>query len=266
MDVTDAYGVLSTIGSLRPTHIFHLAAQSFVPTSRKAPQETFTVNAIGTINILEAAKVLELDTKIHIAGTSEEYGYVKPEELPVTEKNPLRPLNPYAVSKVAADLAGQQYHRSYGLQVVITRAFNHTGPRRGDAFAESNFSKQIAQIEKGLQEPVIKVGNLESARDFSDVRDVVRAYWLALKKGEPGKVYNISSGRAIRLGDLLDRLLAQSRVKNIRIEQDPQRLRPSDVPHLPGDSSKFREATGWLPQIALDRTLKDLLDYWRGEV
>jgi GDP-4-dehydro-6-deoxy-D-mannose reductase len=266
MDVTDAHNVLSAIKSVRPTHIFHLAAQSFVPTSWRAPQETFTTNAIGTLNILEAVKVLELDTKIQIAGTSEEYGYVNPQELPVTEENPLRPLSPYAVSKAAADLSGQQYHRSYALHVVVTRAFNHTGPRRGEAFAESNFSKQIAQIEKGLQEPVIKVGNLEAARDFSDVRDIVRAYWLALEKGEPGKVYNIASGKPTRIGELLDRLLALAKVNTIKVEQDPRRLRPSDVPRLEGDSSKFRGLTGWQPRVPLEKTLEDLLGYWRQKV
>ena len=264
MDIIDAHNVLAAIKSVRPTHIFHLAAQSFVPTSWRAPQETFTTNAIGTINLLEAVKVLELGAKIHIAGTSEEYGYVKPEELPVTEKNPLRPLSPYAVSKVAADLSGQQYHRSYRVQVVVTRAFNHTGPRRGEVFAESSFSKQIAQIEKGLQEPVIRVGNLDAERDFSDVRDIVRAYWVALEKSEPGRIYNICSGKAIRLGELLDLLLARAKVKNIKIEQDPERLRPSDVPRLEGDCSKFRRLTGWRPEIPLEKTLEDLLQYWRS--
>jgi GDP-4-dehydro-6-deoxy-D-mannose reductase len=265
-EITDAQNVLAAVKSVKPTHVFHLAAQSFVPTSWSAPQETFTTNAIGTINLLEAVKVLELDTKIHIAGTSEEYGSVKPEELPIREETPLRPLSPYAVSKVAADLSGQQYHRSYGLQVVITRAFNHTGPGRDEVFAESNFSKQIALIEKGLQEPVIRVGNLDSARDFSDVRDIVRAYWLALEKGEPGNVYNIASGKVTRLGDLLELLLSRAKLKGIRIKQDPQRLRPSDVPAPQGDCSKFRRLTGWSPKIPLERTLEDLLDFWRSKV
>jgi GDP-4-dehydro-6-deoxy-D-mannose reductase len=266
MDVTDAHNVLSAIKSVKPNHIFHLAAQSFVPTSWRAPQETFTTNAIGTINLMEAVRVLELDTKIQIAGTSEEYGLVRPEELPVTEDNPLRPLSPYAVSKVAADLSGQQYQRSYGLHVVITRAFNHTGPRRGEVFAESTFAKQISRIEKGLQEPVIKVGNLDAARDYSDVRDIVRAYWLAIEKCEAGQVYNISSGKSIRIGELLNYLLSRAKVKNIRIEEDSERLRPSDVPRLEGDRSKFSRATGWTPEIPFEKTLDDLLDYWRSKV
>ncbi len=266
MDVTDAHNVLSTIKDISPSRIFHLAAQSFVPTSWKAPQETMTTNAIGTVNILEAVRVLATKTLIHIAGTSEEYGFVLPNELPVTEESPLRPLSPYGVSKVAADLFGQQYYRSYGLHVVITRAFNHTGPRRGEMFAESTFAKQIARIEKSLQDPVIKVGNLDAARDYSDVRDIVRAYWLALERCEPGQVYNISSSKSIRIGDLLDCLLSCARVRNIRTEVDVTRLRPSDVPRLEGDCSKFKRMTGWAPEIPLQKTLEDLLEYWRGKV
>lgn len=266
MDVTDAHNVLSTVKDISPSRIFHLAAQSFVPTSWKAPQETLTTNAIGTVNILEAVRVLGAKTRIHIAGTSEEYGFVLPNELPVTEESPLRPLSPYGVSKVAADLFGQQYCRSYGLHVVITRAFNHTGPRRGEMFAESTFAKQIARIEKRLQDPVLKVGNLDAARDYSDVRDIVRAYWLALERCEPGHVYNISSSKSIRIGDLLDCLLSCARVRNIRTEVDATRLRPSDVPRLEGDCSKFKRMTGWAPEIPLQKTLEDLLEYWRGKV
>ncbi len=266
MDVTDAHNVLSTIKDISPSRIFHLAAQSFVPTSWKAPQETLTTNAIGTVNILEAVRALGTKTRIHIAGTSEEYGFVLPNELPVTEESPLRPLSPYGVSKVAADFFGQQYYRSYGLHVVITRAFNHTGPRRGEMFVESTFAKQIARIEKSLQAPILKVGNLDAARDYSDVRDIVRAYCLALERCEPGQVYNISSSKSVRIGDLLDCLLSCARVKNIRTEVDATRLRPSDVPRLEGDCSKFRRTTGWAPEIPLQKTLEDLLEYWRGRV
>ncbi len=175
MDVTGAHNVLSTVKTVRPTHIFHLAAQSFVPTSWKSPVETLTINIIGTINVLEALKALELSTKLHIAGSSEEYGRVEPDELPISEANPLRALSPYGVSKVGADLAGQQYHCSFGLNVVVTRASTQTGPGRGEVFVESNFCKQIAAIEQRLQPPVVSVGNLEAQRDFSDVRDIGRA-------------------------------------------------------------------------------------------
>lgn len=266
MDVTDAHNVLSAIRSIRPTRIFHLAAQSFVPTSWQSPSETLMINAIGTVNVLEAVKSLELDTRIQIAGSSEEYGHVRPEELPITEQNPLRPLSPYGVSKVSADLSGQQYHRSFGLHVIITRAFNHTGPGRGEVFVESSFSKQIAAIEQRIQKPVMWVGNLDAMRDFSDVRDIVRAYWLALDRGTPGEVYNICSGKALRIRELLETLLGLSTVKNIQVKRDPGRMRPSDVLVLLGDCSKFQRDTGWKPALSPERTWRDLLNYWRDRV
>jgi len=266
MDVTDAHNVLSAIRSIRPARIFHLAAQSFVPTSWQSPSETLMINAIGTVNVLEAVKSLELDTRIQIAGSSEEYGHVRPEELPITEQNPLRPLSPYGVSKVSADLSGQQYHRSFGLHVIITRAFNHTGPGRGEVFVESSFSKQIAAIEQGIQKPVIRVGNLDAMRDFSDVRDIVQAYWLALDRGTPGEVYNICSGKALRIRALLETLLGLSTVKNIQVRRDPERMRPSDVLVLLGDCSKFQRDTGWKPALSPERTWRDLLNYWRDRV
>ncbi len=188
-----------------------------------------------------------------------------PEEVPIRESNPLRPLSPYAVSKVAQDLLAYQYFKSYGLKTIRTRGFNHTGPRRGDVFVTSNFAKQIASIEAGIQKPVIRVGNLDSVRDFTDVRDVVRAYWLAVKKGRAGEVYNIASGRDNTIRDLLDRLLKLSTTK-VEVEVDPDRLRPSDVVMLIGDASKFRDDTGWEPKIPLDQTLEDLLEYWRERI
>jgi GDP-4-dehydro-6-deoxy-D-mannose reductase len=210
-------------------------------------------------------RALQQDPVIQIAGSSEEYGLVLPDEVPIKETNPLRPLSPYAVSKVAQDLLAYQYHQSYGLKTVRTRGFNHTGPRRGDVFVTSNFAKQIASIEAGLQEPVIRVGNLESVRDFTDVRDTVRAYWLAVEKGRPGEVYNIASGREITIRQLLDNLVALSRTQ-VEVEVDPERLRPSDVEVLIGDASKFHADTGWEPTIPLEQTLEDLLDFWRERV
>jgi len=265
VDITDAHSVRWAVKEVQPDIVFHLAAQSFVPTSWKAPQETFITNALGTVNLLEALRDQELDARIQIAGSSEEYGFVRPEEVPITEKNPLRPQSPYGVSKVAADLFGQQYHRSYGMDIIITRAFNHTGPRRGEVFVVSNFSKQIAEAEAGLREPVMYVGNLEAKRDFTDVRDMVRAYWLAVQKGEAGEVYNICSGKAISIGELLDKLLAMSK-KEIEVRQDPNRRRPSDVPLLLGDATKFKKMTNWKPVIPLEKTLQDTLNYWRDRV
>ncbi len=200
-----------------------------------------------------------------MAGSSEEYGLVTPDELPMKETNSLRPLSPYAVSKVAQDLLAWQYFKSYSLKTVRTRGFNHTGPRRGEVFICSTFAKQIAEIEKGKREPVIYVGNLEAKRDFTDVRDIARAYWLTLEKGIEGEVYNIGTGKAYAMKDVLDMLLSLSKA-NVKVEVDPQRLRPSDVPILISDSSKFVKQTGWKPEIPFRDSLQDLLNYWRERI
>ncbi len=187
------------------------------------------------------------------------------DEIPIKEENPLRPLSPYAVSKVTADLLGYQYFKSYGMKVIRTRAFNHTGPRRGEMFVTSNFAKQIADIEKGLKEPVVYVGNLNAQRDFTDVRDIVKAYLLAIEKGEVGEVYNICSGKSRKTQEVLAMLFSYTD-KKIKVKQDPSRMRPSDVELLVGDSNKFRERTGWKPEISFEKTMKDLLDYWRSSL
>ena len=261
-DLGDVTALRAALMTSQPEAIFHLAAQSFVPTSWTAPAETFHINVTGQIHLFEAIRLLGLDPVVQLACSSEEYGLVHKDETPITESNPLRPLSPYAVSKVTQDFLGYQYFKSYGLRTVRTRGFNHEGPRRGEVFVMSNFAKQIAAIEAGAQEPVIRVGNLDSVRDFTDVRDMVRAYWLAATRGEPGEVYNIASGRGITIREMLDRLIALSRVE-VRVENDPARMRPSDVEVLLGDSSKFRAATGWAPRIPLEQTLADSLDYWR---
>jgi GDP-4-dehydro-6-deoxy-D-mannose reductase len=264
-DLRDETSLRSVMAETRPDAIFHLAAQSFVPTSWRAPTETLTTNIGGQSNLFEAVRAVGLDPVIQIAGSSEEYGLVLPDEVPIGESNPLRPLSPYAVSKVAQDMLAYQYFRSYGMKIVRTRGFNHTGPRRGDVFVSSNFAKQIASIESGLQEPVIRVGNLDAVRDFTDVRDMVRAYWLAVTKARPGEVYNLGSGRGITIRELLDLLVDMSDAR-VEIEVDPERLRPSDVEVLLADNSKFRAETGWEPRIPLETTLRDLLDYWRQRV
>jgi len=264
-DLKDIVSLKKALAEIKPDRIFHLAAQSYVPASWKLPVETFVTNSIGQINLFEALLSLKLNPKIQIAGSSEEYGHVYPEEIPMKETNPLRPLSPYAVSKVAQDLLAYQYFKSYGLKTVRTRGFNHTGPRRGEVFVTSNFAKQIAEIEKGKKEPVIHVGNLEAKRDFTDVRDIVRAYWLAAEKGADGDVYNIGSGKSLAMKEMLDILLAQSKTK-VKIQVDPERLRPSDVPILWSDCSKFVSLTGWKPRIPLEKTFKDLLNYWRNKI
>lgn len=264
-DIKDAVSVQNMLKKVKPHYIFHLAAQSFVPTSWHAPAETLNTNIIGEVNLFEAVRDLGLDPIIQVAGSSEEYGLADENELPITEENPLRPLSPYAVSKIAQDFLGYQYYKSYGIRVIRTRAFNHTGPRRGEVFVVSNFAKQIAEIEAKIKEPVIKVGNLKSRRDFTDVRDMVKAYWLAVENCKPGEVYNISSGKATSIKEILNKLIKMSEVE-IRVAKDPERMRPSDVDVLIGDSTKFRELTGWKPEIPFQKTLEDTLNYWREKV
>lgn len=264
-DLLDSHSLYTTINRIKPDYIFHLAAQSFVPTSWGSPAVTLEVNIVGSANMFEAVRQVGIDPVIQIACSSEEYGLVHEDELPIKETNPLRPLSPYAVSKVGMDYLGYQYYQSYKTRIVRTRGFNHTGPRRGDTFAESTFAKQIALIEKGKQEPVILVGNLEASRDYTDVRDMVRAYLLAVEKCDPGDVYNIASGQAHKIGDVLNQLLSLSKVK-VEVKQDPNRMRPSDVPVLIGDATKFIAKTGWKIEIPFAKTLEDLLNYWRERV
>ncbi len=265
-DLRDAASTLAVIKKVKPDMIFHLAAQSYVPMSWIAPNETLTTNILSEVNIFEAIRTLGLkDCRVQLACSSEEYGMVLSSEIPIKETNPLRPLSPYGVSKVAQDLLGYQYFMSYGLKIIRTRAFNHTGPRRGDVFVTSNFAKQIAEIEKRKREPIIYVGNLEAVRDFTDVRDVVRAYYMILKDGKFGDVYNICSGKGYKIKEMLAIQLKLAKCK-IKIQQDPQRLRPSDVELLIGDNTKIRKAIGWKPEIPFERTMQDLLNYWRARV
>jgi GDP-4-dehydro-6-deoxy-D-mannose reductase len=262
MNLLDAWATRRVVACVRPDVVFHLAAQSFVPTSWHAPAETMQVNVVGQINLFEAIRAEGLSPLIHVAGSSEEYGLVYPDEVPMKESNPLRPLSPYAVSKVAQEMLAWQYHRSYGLRTVVTRGFNHTGPRRGDVFVTSSFARQIVEIELDHRPPVVLVGDLESRRDWSDVRDIVRGYWLALEKGVPGEVYNIGSGGTRTVGEMLQTLLGAT-TASVDVKVDPSRLRPSDVKILWCDCTKFRRQTGWQPLIPFTQTMRDLLDYWR---
>ena len=264
-ELQDASAVRGVIRAVQPDRIFHLAAQSFVPTSWTAPAATLTNNITSQVNLLEAVREAKLDPVIHVAGSSEEYGLVYEDEAPIAESNPLRPLSPYAVSKVGQEMLAIQYFRTYGMKCIVTRGFNHTGPRRGQVFVTSSFAKQIAEIEAGLREPLIDVGDLDSRRDWTDTRDMVRAYWLCAERGEPGEVYNVGTGACMRVGDMLDTLLAHTRA-DIAIEQDPSRMRPSDVRLLWANVDKFKHATGWEPSIPFDQTMVDLLGYWRARV
>jgi len=260
-DINDAFAFRQVIKKVKPDYIFHLAAQSYVKASWTEPYQTLHTNIIGELNLFEAVKSIpNYKPRILIAGSSEEYGHT--EEI-LDEDSPLCPLSPYGVSKVAQDLLGYQYFKSYGMHIVRTRAFNHTGPRRGEVFVCSTFAKQIAEIEKDKKKlPIIYVGNLDAERDFTDVRDMVKGYWLALEKGEAGEVYNICSGKSIPIKNILRKLLSMSK-REIQIRNDPERMRPSDLKVLVGNNKKFCEKTGWKNQIPIDQTLEDLLNYWR---
>ena len=262
-DLRDLSSVNELVASSRPDFIIHLAAQSYVHASWHSPAETFNTNTISQVNLLEAVRAQGKAAPRFLAiGSSEEYGLVHEDELPIKESNPLRPLSPYAVSKVTQDLMAYQYFKSYALPIVRARAFNHEGPRRGDVFVTSNFARQIAEIEAGGREPTILVGNLKAVRDYTDVRDIVRGYWLLLERGEPGQVYNLCSGRGWAIQEILDFLLGESINTSIAVREDPARLRPSDVPVLIGDCSRLT-ALGWKPRIPFEQTLRDLLGYWR---
>jgi GDP-4-dehydro-6-deoxy-D-mannose reductase len=264
-ELSELETVISIVEQAKPDYIFHLAAQPLVSLSRRDPWGTLAVNIRLQLNILEAVARSGSMARILVVGSSEEYGLVRPNELPVKETNPLRPTSPYAVSKVAQDMLGLQYHLSHQLFTVRVRAFNHIGPRQRTGFVAPDFAKQIAAAEAGLQEPVIQVGNLEPQRDFSDVRDVVRGYHLLITQGEPGEVYNLGSEQARSVRELLETLLAMSEIPII-VEQDPERIRPTDVPVIVGDCTKIREQTGWRPKISFEQSLQDVLDYWREQV
>lgn len=264
-ELRDLNSMILIMRKISPDKIFHLAAQSYVTTSFDAPADTLSTNVIGTLNLLDAIRIADIDPKIHICSSSEVYGQVTENETPIRETNQFRPASPYAVSKVGEDMIALQYYLSYGLKTIRTRMFTHTGPRRGDIFAESAFAKQIAEIEAGKRKEPVKVGNLESVRTFADVRDAVRAYWLLLEKCPAGEVYNIGGNRTMTIGDMLDILKTMAKCR-IEHEVDQGLIRPSDVTLQIPDISKFQKATGWTPEISLETTLKDLLEYHRNRI
>jgi len=264
-DLDDPAAADAVIEEVRPDAIVHLAGQSSVHQSWLDPGGTLRTNVLGIVHLLDAARRASLRPAVLVVGSAEEYGVVSESELPIHEDQPLRPASPYAVSKVAQGALALLYGPSGGMRVVLTRTFHHTGPGRGEAFAESSFARQIAEIEAGLRPPVIEVGNLEAVRDFSDVRDVVRAYLLLVERGEAGAVYNVCSGRGRRIRELLELLLASSSA-HVELRVDKERLRPSDVPAQVGDPSRLVAATGWQPRIPLEQTLGDLLADWRARV
>jgi GDP-4-dehydro-6-deoxy-D-mannose reductase len=264
-DMSEPAAASGILSQARPDYIFHLAAQAFVPQSWSDPWDTIANNVRAELNILQTLVDSGPRTKVLIAGSADEYGMIRPDELPVNETTPLRPYNPYAVSKVAQDLLGYQYFASHGLAVVRVRPFNHIGPRQSPAFVTSDFAKQIAEIELALREPKLRVGNLGARRDFTDVRDMVEAYHLALERGEPGEVYNLGAEQAYSIEQVLDMLLELTDAE-IEVVQDTTRLRPTDVPVVVSDCSKFRQSTGWRATVSMEDSLRDILDYWRERV
>lgn len=266
-DLRDFISIHDVMSKAQPDIVFHLAAQSYPRTSFDSPLDTLETNIQGTANVLEALRKLNLQTVTHVCASSEVFGRVPREKLPIDEECTFHPASPYAISKVGTDLIGRYYAEAYGMTVMTTRMFTHTGPRRGDVFAESTFAKQIAMIEAGLIPPVLKTGNLDSLRTFADVRDAVRAYYLLVTCNPvPGEYYNIGGTYTCTIGDMLNTLLAMSTAKGIKVETDPERLRPIDADLQVPNTAKFEAHTGWKPEIPFERTMADLLDYWREKV
>ncbi|EJL25374.1 GDP-D-mannose dehydratase [Caulobacter sp. AP07] len=267
-DLRDYLSINDVVVKSQPDYVFHLAAQSFPKTSFDSPLDTFETNIQGTAHVLEALRLNDSKAVVHVCASSEIFGRVPQEKLPIDEECTFHPASPYAISKVGTDLVGRYYAEAYGMTVMTTRMFTHTGPRRGDVFAESTFAKQIAMIEAGLIEPVIKVGNLKSLRTFADVRDAVKAYYLLVTHNPiPGEYYNIGGTYTCGIDEMLDKLISLSTHKEkIRIEIDPDRLRPIDADLQVPNTAKFRAHTGWEPEIPFEQTMQDLLDYWRERV
>ena len=266
-DLRDLGSLIRVFEAVKPDVIFHLAAQSFVTSSYVAPVDTLECNISGTANLLEAVRILKFDPVIHICSSSEVYGQVTKDDVPIRETCPLRPVSPYAVSKVGEDMLGFMYWNAYKLRTIRTRMFTHSGPRRGEVFVDSFFAQQLARIERGLQPAVIRVGNLDSVRTFADVRDTVRAYWLLPQKCPPGEVYNIGGETILTIREMLDMLLGLTTFQGkVEVKVDPALIRPADVTLQIPCSDKFKTATGWKPEIPYRQTLQDMLDYWRKEV
>lgn len=267
-DLKDTVSLLDVVEKSAPDYVFHLAAQSFPKTSFASPIDTLDTNILGTARLMEAVLAKAPRAVVHVCASSEVFGRVPKDKVPIGEECTFHPASPYAISKVGTDLVGRYYAEAFGMTAMTTRMFTHTGPRRGDVFAESTFAKQIALIEAGHIPPVIKVGNLDSLRTFADVRDAVRAYYLLVTHDpQPGAYYNIGGTHTCTVGEMLDTLLALSpRKADIKIEVDPERLRPIDADLQVPDTRKFRAHTGWQPEIPFAQTMADLLDYWRDQV
>ncbi|MEI6179435.1 MAG: GDP-mannose 4,6-dehydratase [Chloroflexales bacterium] len=264
-DLNDAEATTQAIATVRPTVIYHLAGQAFVPESFRDPAATLSANTLGALHIFRSLIALGSSARVLIVGSNEEYGQITADDLPLNEQTPLRPANPYGVSKATQSLFAAQYHLSHGLATLRVRPFTHIGPGQNERFVTAAFARQIARIEMGLQPPMVHVGNLSARRDFTDVRDIVRAYALIAAHGEPGAVYNVGSGQAVMIRELLDLLLEASTVR-VEVRLNPELMRPIDIPLVVCDATRLREQTGWVPQLPLRQTLHDILNYWRAKV
>ena len=265
LDILAPEAIERLLEERRPDYIFHLAAQSSVAVSWKNPGLTVDVNVKGSLNVLDAVRKLDYKPRVLLIGSGEEYGHVRENEVPVQEDNVLRPGNIYAATKACQNMIGAIYAQAYGMDVMMVRAFNHVGSNQSPIFVVADFCKQTAEIEAGLKEPVIKVGNLSARRDFSDVRDVVRAYVELMEKGKAGETYNVGSGNAVEIRKILDMILCRSK-KEIQVEVEPSRMRPVDVPVIEADISKLKACTGWKQKITLEETIQDTLEYWRQKL
>jgi GDPmannose 4,6-dehydratase len=266
-DLNDHSSLIDVIKKSNPQYVYHLAAQSYPRTSFEEPIITLNTNIIGTTMLLEALKEYSREAIIHVCSSSEVFGRVSKNKLPIKEDCNFHPASPYAISKIGTDLIGRYYAEAYNMMVITTRMFTHTGPRRGDVFAESTFAKQIALIEADKIPPIVYTGNLKSLRTYADVRDAVSAYYLLLTKNPiAGEYYNIGGTYTCTIGEMLEMLISLSTAKNIKITTDPERLRPIDADLQVPDISKFQEHTGWKPEISFEKTMQDLLNYWRDQI
>jgi len=265
LDIMDKEAIASLLFEIRPDYIFHLAAQSSVGLAWKNPGLTVDVNIKGGINVMDAVRELFYKPRVLLIGSGEEYGHIRSGETPINEENSLRPGNIYAATKVCQNMIGSIYSKAYDLELMMVRAFNHIGPGQAPMFVVSDFCKQVAEIEKGLREPVMKVGNLAAKRDFTDVRDVVKAYVKLIQAGEAGETYNVGSGNAKAIQEILDLIVSMSD-SEVKVEIDPNKIRPVDVPIIEADITKIHELTGWEPEITLEQTIRETLDYWRANV
>lgn len=257
--------IVDLLYRIRPDYIFHLAAQSSVALSWKNPGLTIDVNIKGSVNVIEAVRELYYKPRVLLIGSGEEYGRIEPGETPISEMNHLRPGNLYAATKVCQNMIANIYATAYDMELIMVRAFNHIGPKQAPVFVVSDFCKQVVEIEKGLREPVMMVGNLKAMRDFTDVRDVVRAYALLAKYGKAGETYNVGSGHAVEIREILDLIISQSDV-NVEVRVDPNKIRPVDVPVIEADTTKLQKITGWKRQIPLEQTIYETMEYWRHEI